>query len=138
MAVLLHPYPQVPGARPVGGGLYYGGGSLLCVNGRLAVISGDGFGLSVALPETLYTHRAQRRRGPAAGAGGGRGGARAGDGEFQVVVQLHVVGAGAVGAADRGGQLGCGGGGPRGGATAGRGAGAGSLVGGCCVLSGMA
>lgn len=27
MAVLLHPYEQVPGARPVGGGLYYGGGS---------------------------------------------------------------------------------------------------------------
>ena len=25
MAVLLHPYPQVPGARPVGGGVYYGG-----------------------------------------------------------------------------------------------------------------
>lgn len=25
MAVLLHPYPQIPGARSVGGGLYYGG-----------------------------------------------------------------------------------------------------------------
>lgn len=25
MAVLLHPYAQIPGAKPVGGGLYYGG-----------------------------------------------------------------------------------------------------------------
>lgn len=25
MAVLLHPYPQIPGAKPVGGGIFYGG-----------------------------------------------------------------------------------------------------------------
>jgi len=25
MAVLLHPYEQIPGVRPVGGGLFYGG-----------------------------------------------------------------------------------------------------------------